>query len=410
MLCSAKELGLGDDHSGLLHLPHETKLGTPVEKLLGLPDTVLEINVTPNRPDALSHVGIARELAASLKTSGHASEFGIWGGAGSARLNALAQQGSDAAEVNAKARMSIESTRCARYLGRVIEGVKIAPSPLALQERLRGAGVRAINNVVDATNLALLELGHPLHAFDLDKLSGAQIVVRLAAQGEKMVTLDGKERALTSDDLLICDGAGPVALAGIMGGQTCEVSDGTTRILLESAVFEGAGTRRTGKRQGLKSEASARFEKGTDEETARRAIDRCAELIAQLAGGQIVAGVIDVWPAPHREAAQIWVRPAQVSRTLGSPISADEVESRLSSLGLKAMQGDAEKQLWQVPGFRRDLTREIDCVEEIARQRGLRSGSRSLRADSTRRSTTASSPNAISTRSFRCPSARKHRP
>jgi phenylalanyl-tRNA synthetase beta chain len=373
MLCSAKELGLGDDHSGLLHLSHETKLGTPVEKLLGLPDTVLEINVTPNRPDALSHVGISRELAASLKTSGlWASDFGLWGNAATPAFGALEQQGSDPAlAVHQKAKVSIESTRCARYLGRVIEGVKIAPSPLALQERLRGAGVRAINNVVDATNLALLELGHPLHAFDLDKVSGAQIVVRLAAEGEKMTTLDGKERALTSDDLLICDGAGPVALAGIMGGQSSEVSDGTSRILLESAVFEGAGTRRTGKRQGLKSEASARFEKGTDEETARRAIDRCAELIAQLAGGQIIAGVIDVWPSPHREAAQIWVRPAQVSRSLGSQIHPDEVESRLGSLGLKAIQGDAEKRLWQVPGFRRDLTREIDCTEEIARQRGL---------------------------------------
>ncbi len=368
MLCSARELGLGDDHAGLMHLPHATKLGTPVESLLGLPDTILELNVTPNRPDALSHLGIARELSAALGMALRASEA------------QLAREGSDASlPVHGKAKVEFAADlavafgepRCSRYLARVIEGVRVAPSPLHLQERLRASGVRAISNVVDATNLALLELGHPLHAFDLDKLRGARIVVRTARAGEKMITLDAKERELAADDLLICDGEGPVALAGIMGGQTSEVSDGTVRILLESAVFDGPGTRRTSKRQGLKSEASARFEKGADEETARRALDRCAELIAQLAGGTVVSGVIDLWPEPHRQPTKIWVRPAQVSRTLGVEIPAAEVEARLESLGLKAIEGNTDKRLWQVPGFRRDLTREIDCVEEIARQRGL---------------------------------------
>jgi len=365
MLCSARELGLGDDHAGLMHLPHETKLGTPVESLLGLPDTILELNVTPNRPDALSHLGIARELSAALGKVLPTTD------------SPLAREQSDGAlPVHAKARVEIEApARCPRYLARVIEGVRVGPSPLHLQERLRAGGVRSISNVVDATNLALLELGHPLHAFDLDQVRGARISVRLAREGETITTLDAKERTLTADDLLICDGEGPVALAGILGGQTSEVSEGTTRILLESAVFDGPGTRRTAKRQGLKTEASARFEKGADEATARRALDRCAQLIAELAGGTIMMGVIDVWPEPRRQPARVSVRPAQVSRTLGTEIPASEVESRLESLGLRRVEGaeggTSERRLWEVPGYRRDLTREIDCTEEIARQRGL---------------------------------------
>jgi phenylalanyl-tRNA synthetase beta chain len=360
MLCSARELGLSDDHAGLLHLSKDAKLGASVESLLGLPDTVFEVNVTPNRPDALSHLGVARELAALLGTALHTPAPAL----GAEKIDA-------AAPVHAKAKVEIQDTaRCTRYLARVIEGVKIGPSPLELQERLRACGVRAISNVVDATNLALLELGHPLHAFDLDKLRGERIVVRRAAEGEVMKTLDGQERACTSDDLLICDGERPVALAGVMGGLTSEVSDGTVRVLLESAWFEPSGIRRTSKRLGLKTEASIRFEKGADEQGARLALDRCAELIAQLAGGQVVPGVIDVFPAP-RPLAQVTVRPARVSSVLGAEITAAECEQRLSSLGLVQSGGTAEARQWTVPSWRRDLTREIDCIEEVARQRGL---------------------------------------
>ena len=360
MLCSARELGLSDDHAGLLHLSKDAKLGVSVESLLGLPDTVFEVNVTPNRPDALSHLGVARELAAllgvPLRTP--APVLGV-------------EKGDPAALVHAMAKVEIEDAqRCTRYLARVIEGVKIGPSPLALQERLRACGVRAINNVVDATNLALLELGHPLHAFDLDQVRGARIVVRRAAEGEVMKTLDGQDRACTSDELLICDGERPVALAGVMGGLTSEVSDGTVRVLLESAWFEPSGIRRTSKRLGLKTEASIRFEKGADEQGARLALDVCAELIARLSGGQVVPGVIDVYPAP-RPLAQITVRPARVSSVLGCEITAGECERRLSSLGLVQSGGTPEARQWTVPSWRRDLTREIDCIEEVARQRGL---------------------------------------
>jgi phenylalanyl-tRNA synthetase beta chain len=355
MLCSARELGLSDDHAGLLILPRDTPIGTPIEQALGLPDTIFEVNVTPNRPDALSHLGIAREVHA------------LTGAALRVPRPKLAESGG---AVEKLARVDVEDAkRCPRYMARVIEGVRIGPSPLRLQERLRSCGVRPIDNVVDATNLALLELGHPLHAFDLDRLAGSRIVVRRARPGEPMTTLDGKQRTLSEDDLVIADGEKPVALAGVMGGQTSEVSNGTTRILIESAVFDPGGTRRTSRRHGLHTEASHRFERGADEKMAALALDRCAELVAQLAGGKVAKGVIDRYPSP-RPPARIWVRPARVSSVLGTDVSAAEVEQRLQSVGLQSVEGDAKRRLWAVPSWRGDLTREIDAVEEVARLRG----------------------------------------
>jgi len=355
MLCSARELGLSDDHSGLLILPAGTKVGTPLEEALGLPDTVFELNVTPNRPDALSHLGIAREVHALTGAE--------------LRLPRVKLPEGDQ-RVDKVARVDVEDAkRCPRYVARVIEGVRIGTSPARLQERLRSCGVRPISNVVDATNLALLELGHPLHAFDLDRLSGARIVVRRARPGEPMTTLDGKQRTLSEDDLVIADAEKPVALAGVMGGQTSEVSDGTTRILIESAVFDPGGTRRTARRHGLHTEASHRFERGADEQMAALAADRCAELVVQLAGGKVAKGVIDRYPSP-RPQTRIQVRPARVSAVLGTEVGASEVKQRLESLGLKSLEGDAQRRLWAVPSWRGDLTREIDAVEEVARLRG----------------------------------------
>src|SRR5207253_6777040 len=252
-------------------------------------DTILEVNVTPNRPEALSHVGIARELSAITGVPVRISEARH---AGKGEL---------------PARIDVDDAqRCPRYFARVIEGVHIGPSPLHVQERLRACGVRPIGNVVDATNLALLELGQPLHGFDLDKLAGRRILVRRAREGEPMTTLDGKERKLSADDLVIADGEKPVALAGVMGGHTSEVSDTTTRILLESAMFEPAGIRRTSRRHALHTEASHRFERGMDEQTAALAADRCAELIVQLAGGRVLPGAIGRYPSPLPQ-TRIWV-------------------------------------------------------------------------------------------------------
>ncbi|TMB37889.1 MAG: phenylalanine--tRNA ligase subunit beta [Deltaproteobacteria bacterium] len=348
MLCSPHELGLSDDQSGLMILPRDVRVGTPLDELLGVPDTILEINVTPNRPDALSHLGIARELSA---ITGVAVRVPPAQPAGKGEL---------------PARIDIEDTqRCPRYVARVIEGVHIGPSPLHVQERLRACGVRPISNVVDATNLALLELGHPLHGFDLDRLAGRRILVRRAREGEPMTTLDGKERKLSADDLVIADGEKPVALAGVMGGQTSEVGDGTTRILLESAMFDPAGIRRTSRRHALHTEASHRFERGMDERTAEAAANRCAELIVQLAGGRLLPGALDVYPAP-REPVKVMVRPGRVSAVLGVTIGDAEVDRWLRALQLVPV-GDGR---WSVPSWRRDLTREIDCIEEIARLRG----------------------------------------
>jgi phenylalanyl-tRNA synthetase beta chain len=349
MLCSERELGLSEDHAGLMILPPESKIGTRLDELLGLPDTVFEINVTPNRPDALSHLGVARELSALTGVP----------------VATPKTKPSGAGSLPAKVEIQ-DAQRCPRYVALVIEGVRVGPSPLHVQERLRSCGVRPISNVVDASNLALLELGHPLHAFDLDQFEGAQIVVRRAREGEPMTTLDGKERKLTADDLVIADAKKPVALAGVMGGATSEVSDKTTRILLESAMFEPAGVRRTARRQALHTEASHRFERGMDEHSADEAAWRCAELIVQLSGGRILPGSIDVYPQP-RELPKVYVRPARVSAVLGVTVSDAEVDRWLRALQLTPV-GDGR---WSVPSWRGDLRREIDCVEEIARLRGF---------------------------------------
>ncbi len=355
MLCSAKELGLAEEASGLLILDRTTAPGTPIAKALALEDVLLEVNVTPNRPDALSHVGIAREVAAALGTK--------------ARLPAprLAETGGPAAEA---VKVHVEAPdRCARYAARVVEGVKIGPSPTWLARRLDSCGVRSISNVVDATNFVLLELGHPLHAFDLDKVAGREIVVRTARVGEKLVTLDGKERALSPDDLLIADHDRGSALAGIMGGGDSEISAGTSRVLLESAWFQPSSIRRTSRRHGLKTEASYRFERGADPGMVIPALDRCAALIAELAGGTVRPGVVDAHPrevlAPLVRLR--WHRPAEI---LGMDVPREEARRILGGLGFEEREADADGAAFQVPSWRADISLEEDLVEEIVRTKG----------------------------------------
>lgn len=348
MLCSERELGLSDDHGGLMQLPKDARIGAPLDELLGLPDLVFEVNVTPNRPDALSHLGIARELSALTGVP----------------VKLPPTQPPGAGPLPAKVLIE-DAQRCPRFTARVIEGVTIGPSPLWVQERLRACGVRPISNVVDATNLALLELGHPLHGYDLDRVAGQTLVARRAREGEKLKTLDGKERVLTADDLVIADAEKAVGLAGVMGGAQSEVSERTTRVLLECAMFEPAGVRRTAGRHTLHTEASHRFERGMDERTAALAADRCAELIVQLAGGKLLPGALDAYPAP-REPVSVAVRPGRVSAILGVEVPAAEVDRWLRALQLEPAGGGR----WTVPSWRRDLTREIDLIEEIARLRG----------------------------------------
>jgi phenylalanyl-tRNA synthetase beta chain len=355
MLCSARELGIAEEASGLLILDPAVAPGTPIAEVLGLDDVLLEVNVTPNRPDALSHLGIARELAPLLGVKVRRPEA------------KLAEKGKPA---GAAVKVRIESPeKCARYAARVIEGVKIGPSPIWLARRLESCGIRSISNVVDATNLVLLELGHPLHAFDLDKVAGHEIVVRTARPGEHIITLDGKDHALEPDDLLIADRDRGSALAGVMGGGDSEISAGTSRVLLESAWFQPSTVRRTARRHGFKTEASYRFERGADPGMVLPALDRCAALIAELSGGTVRPGIVDAHPRQVRmpEVRLRWHRPAEV---LGMDVPRAEVERILGGLGFEAQGAGAEGATWLVPSWRVDVSIEEDLIEEIVRTRG----------------------------------------
>ena len=355
MLCSAKELGLSEESSGLLILPEELKPGTPIAEALGLDDVVLEVNVTPNRPDALSHLGVAREVAVATGAPLRPPE------------PKLSESGAPASE---KVKVRIEdATRCPRYAARVIENVKIGPSPQWLQDRLKACGVRPISNVVDVTNFVLLEYGQPLHAFDLDKVAGQEIIVRTARPGEKMTTLDGKERTLSPEDLLICDRDRAQALAGVMGGADSEVSAGTTRVMLESAYFQPSTVRRSSKRHGLHTEGSHRFERGADLDATVPAVDRAAALIAELAGGVVAPGRVDVHPQPQPP-RRVTLRYGRVEKVLGVAIPESECRRILGALGFRLVEEGSGQSTFEVPRARVDVEREEDLMEELARVHG----------------------------------------
>ncbi len=360
MNCSAAELGIGSDHDGLMILPAEAPVGVPFAEYQGLSDTILELEITPNRPDCLSVTGVAREVGAVFdrpaKTPG----------------SSPAEQG---APISDSVRVEIADPElCPRYTARLIRNVKIGPSPEWLAERVAASGARSISNVVDITNYVMFELGQPLHAFDADLLgkdsSGSIVIgVRHAATGEKLTTLDGMERELTDDTLLITDPTGPVALAGVMGGESTEVHDGTVNILLESACFDPASISRTSRRLGLFSEASSRFEKGVDRAACVAALDRAAALMAELAGGEVAPGVVDAYPAPAAE-RRLTLRMERLNAIIGSAISAEEAGAILTRLGCSVTGADGVLEV-VVPTFRPDLEREIDLIEEVLRIWGM---------------------------------------
>ncbi|QDE68668.1 phenylalanine--tRNA ligase subunit beta [Myxococcus xanthus] len=352
MLCSSKELGLSEESSGLLILPVDTRVGTPIAEAVGLDDVVLEVNVTPNRPDALSHLGVAREVSV------------VTGSALKVPQPKPAESGTPAAE---QVKVRVEAPdRCPRYVARVVENVRIGPSPQWMQDRLKAAGVRAINNVVDVTNYVNLEYGQPLHAFDLEKLAGQEIVVRTATRGEKLKTLDGKDRVLDVDDLVIADKDRAQAIAGVMGGGDSEVTESTKRLVLESANFQGSTVRRSSKRHGLHTEASHRFERGADMDAVVPAIDRAAQLIAELAGGTVAPGRVDVYPAP-KPPRKVTLRFARVGQVLGVSVAEQEVRRILEALGFKAVEEGTGQATYEVPRARVDVEREEDLLEEVAR-------------------------------------------
>jgi len=350
MICSARELGLGDEHDGILVLETEAAPGTPLPEVLPAGDVVIDLAIPPNRGDCASLLGVAREVRA---------HFG-----GTIALPPLAPAPDDEAPVA----VAIEDGEgCSEYVARVVEGVRVAPSPDWLRQRLETAGVRSINNVVDVTNLVLLELGQPLHAFDLDRVRGGRIRVRAAAEGERLQTLDDVDRVLERTDLVIADDEGALALAGVMGGARSEVSDGTTRILLESARFAPSRIRGTARRLGLASEASYRFERGVDRAGVARAADRAVRLLGELADARPRGGATVARGAPERVTEEILLPPGRVNRLLGTALADDEVRDLLARADVASEPAPGGALRCRVPSHRNDLHRYQDLVEEVVR-------------------------------------------
>jgi phenylalanyl-tRNA synthetase beta chain len=355
MICSARELGLGEDAAGILVLDPQAPVGAPLDRVIDAGDTLVEVEITPNRGDWASILGLAREVR---------SHFG-----GPLRLpeTAAPESGAPAA---ASVRVAIEDAEsCPLYVARVVRGVRVGPSPRWLVERLEAAGVRSINAVVDVTNLVLFELGQPLHAFDLASLRGGEIRVRRAASGEKIVTLDGQTRALAGDDLVIADAERAAAVAGVMGGAETEVTGATRDVLLESAQFHPTRIRRTARRLGLHSEASYRFERGIDPEGVARAADRAARLLEELCGGEVAPGRVEARGAPLARSAEVRLDPARANRLLGTDLAPARVAELLERADFRVRE-EAQQLVAAVPSWRADVHRPEDLVEEVARLHG----------------------------------------
>lgn len=367
MLCSANELGLSSDHEGILALEGEFRPGESFVSALGLDDATLDVEVTVNRGDLLSHVGLARELA----TAG-SGRIALGPVPGAPALSLRYQEGTPEVRVGGVSVRIDDHDLCPRYLGAVIRGIRVGPSPAWLQERLRGAGSRPINNVVDATNYVMLELGHPLHAFDLRRMAGSAVVVRRARAGEKtFTTLDGVERKLGTDMLMICDAEKPVGVAGVMGGLHSEVEPDTTDVLLECALFLPKSIRATRKALGMSTDASYRFERGVDPEGMQTALERCVALIVATAGGSVDGPVLDC-ASVRFEAEVVPLRLARIERLLGVPFTSAAVKALLSPLGFEVGAEREGTLPVRVPGFRTyDVRREVDLIEEIARTHGF---------------------------------------
>ncbi len=355
MLCSEIELGLGQDASGIMILPSHLPLGLDFGEALGLKDTILDISITPNRPDCLCVIGVAREIAALTHQKVKYP------------LLSLSDRGE---EIHQKTSVTVlDQDLCPRYVARMIEEVKIGPSPRWMSNRLEKIGIRSISNVVDVTNYVMMEYGQPLHAFDFELLEEGRIVVRRAKDGEEFVTLDGVKRTLDHEMLMICDGVKPVAIAGVMGGLNSEIKEDTKTVLLESAYFDPAGNRRTSKKIGLETEAAYRFGRGIDYGGCLSAADRAAQLIHELAGGRIVDGVVDIYPSPIKP-SPIRLSVKKTHQILGTEVASGQVKNYLRDLELDVREENEDVLVVTPPSFRGDLEREIDLIEEVARMDG----------------------------------------
>ncbi len=368
MLCSERELGLGRDHSGIMELPGEYEPGESFVAAVGLDDTRFVVDVTPNRPDLLSHLGVARELASGGEAGIILPAFPGGAGPDSASFSTIRVE--RAGESGGVSVALMDDRGCPRYMSAVIRGVRIAPSPAWLAARLRAVGLRPINNVVDATNYILYELGQPLHAFDLDRLAGAEVRIRRARAGETIVTLDGERRVLSEDMVVIADAEVPVALAGVMGGQDSEVRSETRNIFLECALFDPKVTRRTRRALGLSTDASYRYERGVDPEGMERALRRAVDLILRVAGGEVDGALLDVYPEPAT-APVVALRAPRVTKVLGVDLGVDAIAGYLEPLGFQVEERGSDTLRVRVPGHRwYDVEREADLIEEVARRHG----------------------------------------
>ena len=382
MICAEDELGLGDDHDGIMVLDERAEVGRPFEAYLKAQgrqtsDVVLDIAITPNRPDAISHLGVARDVAAL--TDGVLQRPDV----------ALPEPGGRTSE---EIEVEIEAPdACRRYATMVVRGVDVGPSPAWMQRRLEAVGLRPRNTIVDITNYVMYECGQPLHAFDLGQIAGAKIIVRHASEEETFTTLDSIERKLSPDALLICDAERPIAIAGVMGGENSEVTEATTDVLIESAYFDPSTIRKTAKALGLQTDASYRFERGVDAEGQVWAAARAAQLMAELAGGEVMSGLVDAHPKPV-PAREVTLRLGRLNRLLGIEVPPEEAarlleaigftveteESPLAALAEEVMKGrpldrvdvDGPSLRCGVPSFRPDVEREVDVIEEVARLYG----------------------------------------
>ncbi|HJO22510.1 MAG: phenylalanine--tRNA ligase subunit beta [bacterium] len=353
MICSARELGLGDEHEGILVLDPGAPIGAPLPDVLAAGSRVLEVGITPNRGDTASLLGVAREVRALFGAEIREPE------------TAPPETGAAAAGA---ARVSIEArSACHDYVARIVRGVRVQPSSQSVIERLEASGIRAINNVVDVTNLVLLEFGQPIHAFDLAALAGPEIRVRRAAAGEKLVTLDGETRELDPEDLVIADAERAIALAGVMGGADTEVGDATVDVLIESAHFHPTSVRLAARRHGLHTEASYRFERGVDRQGIQRAADRCARLMAELCGGSVAPGVVEARGDAPEVTEEVRLECRRTNGLLGTALSQDEMRALLERAGITSSVAEPGVLVGRVPSHRNDIHLHQDLTEEIAR-------------------------------------------
>ncbi len=363
MICAEDELGLGESHAGIMVLPAEAPLGKPAAEYLNLyTDTILEIGLTPNRGDAASHYGVARDLAAVLNCRNNTNDI-------EARLKGLNElpEPSGVLAIDVKVE---DHEACPRYSGVTISGIKVSESPEWLKNNLKAIGLRPINNIVDITNFVLHETGQPLHAFDAFAIEGKQIVVRKAKQGENFVTLDGVERKLVSSDLVIANSKDAMCIAGVFGGLHSGVSEKTTAIFLEAAYFNPSSVRKTAKHLGIKTDSSFRFERGADPEMTVNAIKRATALILELAGGQVSSSLIDIYPN-KLEPFKVGFSLANCDKIAGKEIDRTVIKNIIRSVGIEIVTEGADGLLLHVPRYKYDVTREIDVIEEIMRVYGL---------------------------------------